>query len=231
MSLKKLALWFLIASVGISAVFGIVAILSGSFGAFQIRIILTTLTISAASICALASGALWEERDARFLPMAGVVLAVLAATLLIVGIWFEPEGEHFWKLAASLGVLAAATAHDCLLSLAKLAVRFIWARVLSFAAIYLLALLIIAAIYVEPEGDLGFKLIGATAIVVAALTIMTPIFHRLSRTDLSSDKQRVLETINCPQCAAQLPRLPTVTTCDRCGCRFVLNILNEGQPA
>jgi len=233
MSLKKLALWFLIGSVALSAAFGIIAILSGSFGSFQIRIILTTLTISAASICALASGALWEERGARFLPAAGIVLAVLAAALLIVGIWFEPRGEHFWKLTASIGVLAAATAHDCLLSLAKLAARFTWARVITFTAIYLLALLIIVAIYVEPQGDVGFKLIGVTSIVVAALTIMTPIFHRLSRADLSGSnrEQSLPETINCPQCTARLSRQLTVSECEQCGCRFVLNILNAGRPA
>jgi hypothetical protein len=233
MGLKKISLWFLIVSVAISAALGIIAILAGSFGAFQVRIILTTLTISATSICALASGALWEGKGERTLPSVGITLALLAATLLIVGIWIEPNGEQFWKLTASIGVLAAATAHDSLLHLAKLAARFTWARVATFSAIYLLAFFIIAAIYVEPKGDVGFKLIGVTAIVVAALTIMTPIFHRLSRADLSrsSRERNVRETINCPQCAAQLPRLPTVTECDRCGCRFVLNILHEGRPA
>ena len=36
---KKLALWFLIVSVAVSAVFGIIAILTGSFGDLEIRII------------------------------------------------------------------------------------------------------------------------------------------------------------------------------------------------
>ncbi len=236
MSPKKLALWFLIASVAISAAFGIIAILTGKFGTFQIRIILTTVTISAASICALASGALWEGRGRRILPLAGIVLAVIAAALLITGIWLEPSAEQFWKLTASLGVLAAATAHACLLSLAKLERRFSWASVTTFAAIYLLAFLIVLSIYIEPQGDLGFRLIGVTAIVVAALTIMIPIFHRLSRDDLSLtvDKREaagpeLFSTITCPQCGAPQPNSLSEIQCHSCGCRFVLKILVAGR--
>jgi hypothetical protein len=238
MSLKKLALWFLIASVAISAALGIVAILTGNFGSFEIRIVLTTLTISAASICALASGALWEGRGQRVLPSAGIVLALLEAALLITGIWFEPHSEQFWKLTASIGVVAAATAHACLVSLAKLAQRFGWARVITLIAIYLLAFLIVVSIYIEPQGDLGFRLIGTTSIVVAALTIMMPIFHRLSRGDLSLAASRretvdrgLFATITCPQCGAIQPNSLTETECDKCGCRFVLKILVAGRRA
>jgi len=74
MSLKKVALWFLIVSVAVSAALGILALLTGTFGDFQIRVILTTLTISAASIGALASGALWEGRGRKGLPIVGIVL-------------------------------------------------------------------------------------------------------------------------------------------------------------
>ena len=232
---KKLALWFLIVSVAISAALGIIAILSGTFGSFQVRIVLTTLTISAASIFALASGALWEGKRGRILPAAGIVLALLAAVLTITGIWLEPESESFWKFTASVSVLAAATAHTCLLSLAKLARRFAWASLTTFIAIYLLALLIVASIYIEPEGDLGFKLIGATSIIVAALTIMTPIFHRLSREDPGQvaepeTSERVLfATTTCPQCGATQPSTLSETLCDQCGCRFVVKILAEGR--
>jgi hypothetical protein len=236
MSPKKLALWFLIASVAISAALGIIAILTGNFGEFEIRIILTTLTISAASICALASGALWEGRGQRILPSAGIGLALLAAALLITGIWVEPQAEQFWKFAASVGVLAAATAHACLVSLAQLARRFGWARVITLTAIYLLAFLIVVSIYIEPQGDLGFRLIGTTSIIVAALTIMMPIFHRLSREDLSlaADKRETVDgglfaTITCPQCGSTQPNSLTETECDKCGCRFVLKILVAGR--
>ena len=236
MSPKKVALWFLIVSVAISAALGILAILTGNFGDFEMRIILTTLTISAASIGALSAGALWEGRGQKELPLLGIVLAVVAALLIITGIWFEPHSDRYWKFTASTGVLAAATSHACLLSLAKLASRFVWARLVALTAVYALAVLIIMTIYFEPTGDLGFRLIGTVSIVVAALTIMTPIFHRLSRDDFSSSGNQHLAsdrglwaTVTCPKCGAGQPNSLTETTCDRCGCQFVVKILTEGS--
>ena len=163
-----------------------------------------------------------------------MILALLAALLLITGIWLEPQSSEFWKFTASVGVVAAATAHACLVSLANLARRFAWARVVTPAAIYLLALLIVLSIYFEPSGDFGLRLIGTCSIVVAALTIMMPIFHRLSRDDLSPSTKKetpsgMFATITCPRCGASHPNTLTEITCDRCGCRFVLKILAEGQ--
>jgi hypothetical protein len=236
MSPKKIALWFLIVSVAISAALGIIAVLTGNFGQFEVRIIVTTLTISAASICALACGALGEARGQRAFPSFGIVLAVMAAILLIFGIWYNPHNDQFWKFTSSTSVMAAATAHACLLSLAKLARRFAWSRLLAFIAIYLLAALIIISIYIEPTGDLGFRLIGATSIIVAAITIMTPIFHRLGRDDFktSHDKaetadHRLWATITCPECGAPQPNSLTETICDKCGCRFTVMIVAPGQ--
>jgi len=234
MSPKKVALWFLIVSVALSAALGILAILTGNFGDFEMRIILTTLTISAASIGALAAGALLEGRGHKELPLLGIALSVVAALLIITGIWFEPHSEHYWKFTASTGVLAAATTHACLLSLAKLAPRFAWARLVTMTAVYTLAVLIVMTIYFEPTGDLGFRLIGTVSIIVAALTIMTPIFHRLSRDDFSSGgasetpARGLWATVTCPQCGANQPNSLTETTCDRCGCRFVIKIVAEG---
>src|SRR5688572_28658985 len=97
MSPKKIALWFLIVSVALSAALGIVAILSGKFGDFEGRVILTTITISAASICALAAGALFESRTARTLPGLAVAFAVFAASLIIIGVWGRISGDEYWK--------------------------------------------------------------------------------------------------------------------------------------
>jgi len=232
MSPKKIALWFLIASVGASALLGIVIVLAGSFSDLQVRVILTTLTISAASICALASGALWESRRTMLLPLPGAILALVAASLVIAGIWKEPESDQFWKFTVSVGLLAVATAHACLLSLARLARRFIWARVVTLAAVYLLAGLFIFVIYFTPKGDNVIRILGAISIIAAAFTILTPIFHRLSRGDLDEDgtvqsDHRLPATITCPRCGSAHPNSLTETKCNRCGCRFIVTILAE----
>ena len=237
MSPKKIAPWLLIASVATSAALGIIIVLAGTFSDLQIRIVLTTLTISAASICALASGALWESKRKMLLPSGGVILATLTAILVIFGIWTEPRNEEFWKFTVSVGLVAVATAHACLLALAKLARRFVWARIVAFVAIYFLAVCFIYIIYFTPKGDTGVRIVGATAIIVAALTILTPIFHRLSRGDLdetvaavAGTERRLHATISCPQCGSAQPGSTAETKCDKCGCRFVVTILDDGVP-
>jgi len=238
MSPKKTALWFLIVSVALSAAFGILVIISGNLGDFEARVILTTITISAASICALAAGAFWENRSARTLPGIAVALAIFAATLIIIGIWGKISREEYWKFSATIGVLAIATAQACLISLAKLAPRFAWTRTVALIAIFFLAALIIFVIYGDVKGEGIFKAMGATAILVAALTIMMPIFHRLSRTDLigASPKppisdQHLFPTVLCPRCGMTQPNSVNQITCTSCGCRFVVTIIDEAEPA
>ena len=239
MSPKRIALWFLIISVAISAALGIIAILSGNFGDFEARVILTTVTISAASVCALAAGALWENRSERTFPGITVALAILAAAVIIIGIWGKISTTGYWKFSATVGVLAIAFAQACLISLARLAPRFAWTRTLALIAIFFLASLIIFAICTEVSSEGFFKTMGATAILVAALTIMMPIFHRLSRGDLSStpketammSDQHLFPTVLCPRCGATQSNSPTKITCTSCGCRFVVTILPDADTA
>jgi hypothetical protein len=232
MNPKRVALWFLIVSVASSAAAGIIAILVGKFGRTGAQIVLTTLTISAASICALACGALWETGRARVIPMAGILLAIADAALFICGIWWESQSEAFWKFSASVGLLAVATAHACLLALARLTSRFAWARIAAWAAAYLLALQFIYIIYFTPKGDTLIRIIGVTSIVLAALTILTPLFHRLSRADFESpgakpDPSRRHATITCPRCGVSLPNSLAETTCIGCGCTFLITLIEN----
>lgn len=230
MNPKRIALWFLIASVTLSAIVGIIALLSGTFGRVQAQIILTTLTISAASICALACGALWESKRAKTLPITGIALAIISAALFISGIWFESNSEEFWKFSGSVGLLATATAHASLLFLATLAARFAWARIAAVASVYLLAIQLIYLIYGTPKNDAFFRIVGITGIVAASLTILIPVFHRLSRSDLKPSQAAVpglFATITCPRCGVSLPNSLAENLCSYCGCIFVVNILGE----
>ena len=236
MSPKRIALWSLIASVAASALLGIVIVLAGSFSDLQIRIILTTLTISAVSICALACGALWESRRNVFLSFPGAILTLSAATLLITGIWTEAQSEKFWKFSVSVSLLAVASAHTCLLAMANLARRFGWTRIVAFIAVYFLAGFLIYIIYYTPKGDGGVRIVGATAIIVAALSILTPLFHRLSRGEvgaLATKSERpdrgLFATITCPQCASAQPNSMDQINCANCGCRFVVTILGDAH--
>ena len=236
MNPKRTALWFLIASVAVSAVIGIIAIVIGAFGKTEARILLTTLAVSAASICALACGALWESGRVKLLPMIGIALAIFAAILIIAGIWWETSGDAYWKFTASAGLIAVATAHACLLALAKLAPRFVWSQIVAYTAAYLLAFLFIYLIYAELRSDTFIRVVGVTSTVLAAVSILTPVFHRLSRGDLTEPKLTTLTvpqlhpTITCPQCGESLPNSLVDTSCGRCGCKFRVTIL-DAAPA
>jgi len=235
MNLKRVALWSLIASVVLSAIVGILTILGGTFGDFQIKVLLTTLTISGTSICAMSCGALWERGRAQIVALAGILLAIATAGFFIIGIWREP-GIDYWKFSVSVMSLAIATAHVSLISLAKLAPRFVWSRIAAFVASYLLAILIIYFLWFEPDSkaneDTLMRIIGVVSIVLASLTILTPIFHRLSRNDLSAAAtmtESFHATITCPACGASLTNSVDVISCDQCGCRFQVAILDQGR--
>jgi hypothetical protein len=178
---KRTFLYALIVSVVVSAGLGIVALLAGNWGWFEIRILLTTVTISAASICGLACGAYWASGGKGPLPVGGIVLAIAAAGLVIVGIWSEATSEAYWKLAASLSVFSVAAGHLSLLSMARLAKSFQWSLVAAYVTILGVALLIVVMILGEPRGEGMFRLLGVAAIFDAAISILVPVFHWLSR--------------------------------------------------
>jgi hypothetical protein len=188
-SVTRAFLFTLIGSVGLGAVVGIITILAGHFGWFEGRVLLTTATIAAASMCGLACGAYWATGRGRLIPAAGIVLSFLAASLVLVGMWGEYNSEFYWKSAASCSVFAVALGHLALLSMARLAGWFRWSLVAAHAIILLVAGLIVVMILAEPRGEGIFRLLAVAAILDAAVTLLVPIFHRLSRPEFPSETE------------------------------------------
>jgi hypothetical protein len=195
LSLKKGFLYALIGSVSCSALLGILAILMGDFGDFEIRILLTTLTISGASICGLSCGAVLEAKRAWSVPAAGIVLAVLAALLIIAGMWFEVDSQGFWKTTATIGVFAVASSHVALLLLARLSERFGWAIWAAHVAVFFVATVICVMLWGHVDNETAFRVLGVAAILDAAITIVIPVFHRLSRNDLTDASGPILSEV------------------------------------
>lgn len=184
---KKTFLYALIGSVVLGAFLGIMAILSGRFGWLEVRILLTTVTIAGASICGLACGALLSTKRGLVLPVAGIGLTLLSAAMIIAGMWLTIVSESYWKVAATTAVYAVACAHLALLSMARLADWFRWSLAAAYAVILGVASLIALLIFGESHGAGMFQLMGVAAIVDAAITVVIPIFHRLSRVELEAD--------------------------------------------
>ena len=182
---KKAFLYALIGSVVLGALLGIMAILSGRFGWLEVRVLLTTAAIAVASICGLACGAYLSTGRGRILPLAGIALTLLAAGMVIGGIWHTTFSDGYWQTAASASVFAVACAHLSLLSMARLADWFRWSLTAAYVVILGVAGLIVLMILREQHGTGMMELLGVAAIVDAAITIVIPILHRLSRDDLS----------------------------------------------
>lgn len=191
LNLKKIFLYLLIASVSVSALLGIFVILFGDFGEIEVKILMTTVTITCTSILGLACGAYFETGRGKMLPISGIIFAVISAILWIVLIWGALSSEQtIFKSVASSTLLAVSCSHLSLLLLAKLDQRFIWSRYLVFSCVGILSAILLYIIWLEPESDSDFisRLIGVLSIIIAAVTVVTPVFHKLSRHE-SEEKQ------------------------------------------
>ncbi len=183
MNVRRLFLYTLIGSVAISAALGIFVILFGSFGEFEARILVTTFSITCTSILGLANGAYYETGRAKAFPLAGIAFSVLACFFAIYQTWVGDWGvEAIWKSGATAAILATVFAHLSLISLATLDRRFLWSRLLLYVADIALAAILLFILWFEPDSssDIVGRIIGVLSIIIAALTIVTPVFHKLS---------------------------------------------------
>ena len=57
-----------------------------------------------------------------------------------------------------------------------------WSRIAAFFCVWLLAAILLYLMWWEPEGDSDFvfRVIGILSILIAAFTVITPVFHKLS---------------------------------------------------
>lgn len=188
MNLRKFFLYLLIISVAVSALMGIGVVLLGNFGDREARILMTTSVIVCTSILGLACGANLEAGRGKLLPFSGIILSIVSAALCTYLVWGTYHGS-VGKTAVTTSLLAAVCAHLSLISLARLDARFSWAYYVIFAADWVLAAILLYILWFEPSSDSDFvpRIIGVLGIVIAALTIMTPVFHRLSRKVIESD--------------------------------------------
>lgn len=180
--LTRVFLRVFIVSICATALAGVIAIASPTGNSwFELKVLMTTATIAAASVCGLACGGCLT-RGHTVLPIAGLVLTGISACLLLLGIWFEIDSEIFWKATASFSVFAVACAHLSMLFMANLAGGYRWAFLLAYQLILGLAMLFAAGIVVEFfDNEAYWRLTGVVSILVAAITLLIPVFHYMSR--------------------------------------------------
>lgn len=192
---------------------GIWAIISGEFGELQGKVLLTTLTVVGTSILGLACGAFLESprsktQALKVVPIAGIALAVICALTSFAMIWEAVgwEDKGIFKLFFVSLIFAFSLAQLSLLSMAQLAGRFRWSLITAYVVIFILDSIVSAIIVFDLSGDdnLVLRLIGVLSVVAASLTVMIPIFHRLSRSEFLE-----FETPNVGTIDAEITRLKT----------------------
>ncbi len=194
--IRKLSLKVFIAFLGLTALTAIITVLSGEFRWFQERVLGTSLTITVASVLSMSCAAFIEKKKRVLLGMTGIVLSIIAAVLLIAGMWTEVENEICWKITITCGVLAAGFAHALLLALPELGDRYKWVQPASSVSIAILALLIVAFVWSEIDNDLFFRILAVVAIIVSLETLVIPILMKLRKTTSYKKEKLVLQKID-----------------------------------
>jgi hypothetical protein len=229
-TMKKIALGTVIASVVISGLLGIIAILVGSWGDLQTRVVLTTVTITGTCLFLLCAAALRERHGFLLLPGAGGLLASVAMVLALLGIWKVFDADLYWKWTAIFILFAAGTAHLCLLSLARLTGNYRWAQWAAFLAMYGLAFKVSPMILADNASDLDMRIVGVLAIVAGCLSILIPIFHRVCAARMEAQAGSGKERIHCPFCATRMDYTAGIQRCASCGRSFALEVHLQSPP-
>jgi len=201
-TLRRMFLYLHIVAVVCAAFLGTAQILTGWDD--DCRALLTAAVVAAGSICGLVCGAALESRRARITPIGGLVLTIvgLICTLPLIWSasvhWGKPWWEWWLRVTLVICTIAVSESHIALLSFCRLTPRYLWAKVVAIMAILAVAGCVIVITLADFEVSKEFlRWTVVAAIVDAAMTILIPVFHLLSRKDL--DTQRSPSTMPAPR--------------------------------
>jgi F0F1-type ATP synthase assembly protein I len=209
-TLRRLGATLTIGSFSVAALMGIAALLGGGdFGENQGRVLLTTLVVGCASICALCYLATAGTRWAAVGVLGGVVmvLPLVTSLVLIWSDWSSDVSDGLLK-AFGIGVVLASTLSQLCLLLALADGRLgavLWPTIAIAAAV---AALVSGMILGEVDADGVWRLLGVLAILDVLGTLVTIALARFGdrgtprvrhgglRVTLSPEQTTVLEQLS-----------------------------------
>jgi hypothetical protein len=183
--IRKRLLKVFIGFLSLTAAVAILSVLSRKFGETQIKVLATTCSITAGSICAMSCAAFLERKGAKWVGLAGILAASLSVLLVIGGVWAQIKGidqwiiTAYWKTTATVSVAAVAFAVGCVLRLPNLAASYRWIQTASTVLIALLAVQITVALCGEINQERYFRIMAALAVLVVLVSLIIPICSRL----------------------------------------------------
>ena len=181
----RLALVSLAFSLTGSALIGIAIILVGDFDETEMRVLGTAGALAGFSVLSLPSIFHLEKARYTYLTWTGISASLVFLAMLLFVIWGENAigGEAFMKTLASVGVVAFATNHICLMLIATPTKFFI--SICQRATILIIGtvgVLILIAIWTEDMPEMMVRFFGALGVLDALGTITVPILVRMFRT-------------------------------------------------
>jgi hypothetical protein len=196
---RRLSLKVFIGFLGLTALIAMISVLTGKFGKLQEKILSTSATISAASICLMSCAAFIDRKKLVKVGLFGIVLSVSAAIMLIIGMWWEIRSDVGEKVTITLSVFAVAFAFAFLLVLPELDNRQKWVQLVSSVSIGILALQMVVAVWLEGYiklNDWYLRLLAFVAIIVGLETLVIPILMKLRKGDERKNDRIILERID-----------------------------------
>jgi len=213
---KRTGLQVLIASVVVSAALAIFSLLRGEFSDTDGKILLTALSIAAASVLTLSNGIVLEQGRSRPVATLAIIVSVVGFGLLVVTIWNSFDIDELIKVAASTIFLGVTLTHWSLVSIARIPARFRLLQVAAFPLSGILATFLIAAVWGRVEGSQTAQIAGVIGILTVAITIILPVLQRLSVTETRTRRK----ISYCPYCSKSLNATRGSITCPSCGATF-----------
>lgn len=181
MTRKRVLLLTVALLLSISAVLAIAILLIGRFGSTEGRILGSTALLAGFGLVALPSVVLLDKEQARRLALAGVVSAVLASVLALVGIWSHSSSDTLGRTVASAAVVAVAFSQLCALTARRATgdpptVRRLFAASCATAA--LATILAVSFVWSNPQGSIASRVLGAVVVLDLLLVALQPILAR-----------------------------------------------------
>ncbi|MEO7121561.1 MAG: hypothetical protein ABI400_00230 [Lacisediminihabitans sp.] len=229
---RRVAIIVIIVSLSLTAVIGIITLITGSFGEVQSKIMLTTLIIGATSVVALCDLAVLGRR-VRIVGITGLVAAAIALVTALSLVWGSDSSELVVKIFALAAIAAGSIAHASLLLLLserrRSAVRTgLW---ITVALIALLLVLLYLAILSNGDvwGNAYAKLVGTVAILDVLGTIVVPVVSLFLRDGGAPAVGTVLTIAVPPALAARLSLAATEagTTADELAVDAIARALDD----
>ena len=228
--LKQVFLRTLIVALLGSALTGIYAFLFGDFGETEVKILLTTLSISYFSIISLACAAAFEAKKGGVLAPIGLALSVLGFVAYLPGIWAEWfDSEIYGKSMGILAIFGFSVAQSCLLALVPLQKPIRWVVFSTVGIIFALAILISGMIVFEPHEEWLFRFVGVLGILDGCGSVLIPVLYKLGGKSDGTTPSGSLDRIelSCPRCGHRETYPVGTIRCGKCSLEIQVEITKE----